>query len=53
LLRNQHYQTEVEHRIKFCIKRHIEIINAASNALTKFRKWIPIFAIVVIPFFLS
>jgi hypothetical protein len=26
LLRNQHYQTEVEHRIKFCIKRHIEII---------------------------
>jgi hypothetical protein len=26
LLRNQHYQTEVEHRIKFCIKRHIEVI---------------------------
>jgi hypothetical protein len=63
-------QTEVEHRIKFCIKRHIEIIKwvssnvqfifyhkiyycAASDTLTKFRNWILIFAIVVVPFFLS
>jgi hypothetical protein len=26
LLKNEHYQMEVENRIKFCIKKHVEII---------------------------
>jgi hypothetical protein len=26
LLKNEHYQMEVENRIKFCIKKHVDII---------------------------
>jgi hypothetical protein len=26
LLKNEHYQMEVENRIKFCIKKHVELI---------------------------
>ncbi|KAJ3616550.1 hypothetical protein MTP99_018904, partial [Tenebrio molitor] len=45
LLKNEHYQMEVENRIKFCIKKHVDIISASSAGVKKLRKWIPLFAL--------
>jgi hypothetical protein len=69
LVNNKHYQIAVEGRIKFCIKRHIELIKYVSESLSyccfkinfsvisdclrKVRKWIPLFAIIGILIFLS
>ncbi|CAH1378625.1 unnamed protein product, partial [Tenebrio molitor] len=53
LIKNKHYQIAIERRIKFCIKRHIELINVISDCIRKVRKWIPLFAIIGILIFLS
>jgi hypothetical protein len=69
LIKNKHYQIAIERRIKFCIKRHIELIkyvsesvsyfffkinfSVISDCIRKVRKWIPLFAIIGILIFLS
>ncbi|XP_068897267.1 uncharacterized protein [Tenebrio molitor] len=45
LLKNEHYQMEVENRIKFCIKRHVDLRRVCTEGVTKLQKWIPTFSL--------
>ncbi|KAH0818649.1 hypothetical protein GEV33_004142 [Tenebrio molitor] len=38
LIKNKHYQTAIERRIKFCIKRHIELIYTVQGPRFKFEQ---------------
>ncbi|XP_064211080.1 uncharacterized protein LOC103314365 [Tribolium castaneum] len=53
LLKNPSYQREVKRRVRFCIKRHIQILNGADVGMKLVKKWIPLYSIAGILFFVS
>ncbi|CAH1378820.1 unnamed protein product [Tenebrio molitor] len=53
LLKSADFQYQVEKKLKFFVKRHVELLHGAGNVMRMFRKWIPLYALCGVFLFVS